>query len=120
MILVYRDGNNLALRQVAFDCVMACQPSTFALMPYLTSVIRHDTSLSIRRHVARLLSQSWITRLSLGEYQGLHEPKMTIVDSGTTVVAADVEKEARADIAAMRQSIHASGQLKAALSVLLA
>jgi transcription initiation factor TFIID subunit 2 len=41
-----------------------------ALLAYLADVIRHDSSLIVRRHVARALSEGMIMSLAFGDVHG--------------------------------------------------
>ncbi|WWC92779.1 uncharacterized protein L201_007738 [Kwoniella dendrophila CBS 6074] len=70
LLLSYtREGNFEPIRIVAFDGLMLCKPPgrSVALDRYLNDVIRNDNSLTVRRHVARGLSESILMTLALGE-----------------------------------------------------
>nr|XP_019043571.1 transcription initiation factor TFIID subunit 2 [Kwoniella bestiolae CBS 10118]OCF22501.1 transcription initiation factor TFIID subunit 2 [Kwoniella bestiolae CBS 10118] len=72
LLLSYtREGNFEPIRMVAFDGLLLCKPPgrSLALDQYLDEVIRSDHSLTIRRHVARGLSESILMTLALGEIQ---------------------------------------------------
>lgn len=64
-----REGNYEPLRIAAFDCLLLCKPPgrSMALAQYLFDVIRYDYSLTVRRHVARALSESILMTLAAGE-----------------------------------------------------
>lgn len=64
-----REGNYEPLRLAAFDCLLLCKPPgrSMALAQYLFDVIRYDYSLTVRRHVARALSESILMTLAAGE-----------------------------------------------------
>lgn len=74
-----RSGNYEPLRRVAFDCLLLCRPPgrSAELTRYLCTVIRDDPSLSIRRHVAKLLSESILASLASGEVSGMPAPKLS-------------------------------------------
>ncbi|WRT69673.1 uncharacterized protein IL334_006663 [Kwoniella shivajii] len=70
LLLSYtREGNFEPIRMVAFDGLLLCKPPgrSVALDKYLMEVVRSDHSLTIRRHVARGLSESILMTLALGE-----------------------------------------------------
>ncbi|WVQ66072.1 uncharacterized protein L199_004250 [Kwoniella botswanensis] len=72
LLLSYtREGNFEPIRMVAFDGLLLCKPpgKSSALDRYLDKVIRSDSSFTIRRHVARGLSESILMTLALGEIQ---------------------------------------------------
>nr|XP_018260330.1 transcription initiation factor TFIID subunit 2 [Kwoniella dejecticola CBS 10117]OBR82488.1 transcription initiation factor TFIID subunit 2 [Kwoniella dejecticola CBS 10117] len=72
LLLSYtREGNFEPIRLVAFDGLLLCKPPgrSLAVDRYLIDVIRADNSLTIRRHVARGLSESILMTLALGEIQ---------------------------------------------------
>jgi transcription initiation factor TFIID subunit 2 len=72
-----------------------CRPPgrSIAITSYLIDVIRRDSSLTIRRHVARLLSEAILVSLALGEIASL-PPTITDMNAEAAVSA-----EARADAA---------------------
>ncbi|WVQ79213.1 hypothetical protein IAT38_001309 [Cryptococcus sp. DSM 104549] len=64
-----REGNFEPIRMVAFDGLLLCKPPgrSVAVDRYLLDVVRHDHSLTIRRFVARGLSEAILMSLALGE-----------------------------------------------------
>lgn len=54
---------------MAFDCLLLCKSPgrSQPLAQYLFHVIRHDYSLTVRRHVARAFSESILMTLAVGE-----------------------------------------------------
>ena len=63
------EGNYESLRILAFDCLLVCRPPgrDVEIDTYLADVVRNDTSLALRRHVARALSEAILLALALGE-----------------------------------------------------
>ncbi|WVR08077.1 hypothetical protein IAU60_005123 [Kwoniella sp. DSM 27419] len=95
LLLSYtREGNYEPIRAVAFDGMMLAKPPgrTPALDKYFANVIRNDHSLSIRRHVARGLSESILMALALGDVSIPPDP---IVD--TTNNTREAEEKRAAD-----------------------
>ncbi|KAK4688551.1 transcription initiation factor TFIID subunit 2, partial [Tremellales sp. Uapishka_1] len=99
-----REGNYEPVRRAAFDCLLLCRPpgrSVF-LSNYLMDVINHDYSLTIRRHVARGLSESILMSLSVGEI-----PNAVAMPSILDVTAErdqkEIENEQTAIVKAVRR-----------------
>ncbi len=69
LALTCSEGNYESLRMLAFDCLLICKPPgrSTALATYLLDVIRSDSSLTVRRHVARCLSEAILFSLAVGE-----------------------------------------------------
>ena len=105
MFLGYtRDGNYLPVRLIALDCLLICRPPgrTVALLPYLVSLIQHDSSERIRQHASKALSEAILLSLSLGDVEG------TAVDveaAGSIVKALRKEFGRRQDLVASIQSL---------------
>ncbi|WVQ96010.1 hypothetical protein IAU59_003110 [Kwoniella sp. CBS 9459] len=76
-----REGNFEPVRMVAFDGLLLCKPPgrSNALDKYFVEVIKSDHFLTIRRHVARGLSESILMSLALGEVAGAI-PAPAVVD----------------------------------------
>ncbi|OCF35231.1 transcription initiation factor TFIID subunit 2 [Kwoniella heveanensis BCC8398] len=75
-----REGNFEPVRMVAFDGLLLCKPPgrSNALDRYFVDVIKSDHSLTIRRHVARGLSESILMSLALGEVTGAIPPPAVV------------------------------------------
>jgi transcription initiation factor TFIID subunit 2 len=63
------DGNFNPVRIIAFDCLLLCRPPgrSLAIARYLLDVVRTDSSLGVRRHVAKALSEAILMSLAIGE-----------------------------------------------------
>ncbi|WWD20285.1 hypothetical protein CI109_104761 [Kwoniella shandongensis] len=96
LLLSYtREGNFEPIRMAALDGMMLCKPPgrSAALDHYLLEVIRTDFSLTIRRHVARSLSESILITLAVGDIPGaIPQPAIMDVTNDT-----DQAKEQRAE-----------------------
>ncbi|WVF68463.1 hypothetical protein IAT40_003229 [Kwoniella sp. CBS 6097] len=90
-----REGNFEPVRMVAFDGLMLCKPPgrSNALDKYFVEVIKSDYSLTIRRHVARGLSEAILMSLALGEVTGAIPPPAVVDITEET----DEAKEKRLD-----------------------
>ncbi|RXK36392.1 hypothetical protein M231_06358 [Tremella mesenterica] len=64
-----REGNFEPVRLTAFDCLLLCRRPgrSSATDTYLAEVIKSDSSLTVRRHVARGLSESILMALAVNE-----------------------------------------------------
>lgn len=82
------EGNYEPLRLMAFDCLLLCKAPgrSQALAQYLFQVIRHDYSLTVRRHVARAFSESILMTLAVGEVY------MAIPPSGIVEITDNLEQ----------------------------
>ncbi|WVQ77717.1 hypothetical protein IAR50_007407 [Cryptococcus sp. DSM 104548] len=67
-----REGNFEPVRMVAFHGLLLCKPPgrSVNVDKYLLDVISYDSSLNIRRHVARSLSEAVLASLAMGEITG--------------------------------------------------
>lgn len=65
-----REGNLRSLRLAAIDSLLLCKPlgRNAALTKYLLNVVATDSSLVVRRHVARALSESVLMALAFGDF----------------------------------------------------
>lgn len=63
------DGNFNPVRIIAFDCLLLCRPPgrSMSIARYLLDVVRTDSSLGVRRHVAKALSEAILMSLAIGE-----------------------------------------------------
>ncbi|BEJ12391.1 hypothetical protein CspHIS471_0208510 [Cutaneotrichosporon sp. HIS471] len=89
MFLHYtREGNYEPLRLMAFDCLLLCKSPgrSQPLAQYLFHVIRHDYSLTVRRHVARAFSESILMTLAVGEVH------MSVTPGGIVEVTDNLEQ----------------------------
>lgn len=82
-VLTVSEGNYEPLRLMAFDCLLLCKAPgrSVAIAQYLFDVIRHDYSLTVRRHVARAFSESILMTLAVGEVFMPRAPGVIEVDS---------------------------------------
>lgn len=70
LFLAYtREGNLDALRRLAVDCLLLCQPlgRNTTVLRYLLQLIQHDESPSFRQYTANALCESVLVSLSCGE-----------------------------------------------------
>ncbi|KAK8849657.1 hypothetical protein IAR55_004992 [Kwoniella newhampshirensis] len=99
LLLSYtREGNFEPIRLVAFDGLLLCKPPgrSAALDKYLLEVIKTDFSLTIRRHVARSLSESILIALALGDIPGA-VPQPAIVDVNNDTDQAREQRSEKQD-----------------------
>lgn len=77
-----REGNLPALRRLAVDCLLICQPvgRSTAVLEYLVDLVRHDQSVAFRRHVAASLVESILLSVAVGEL-GSEDSHAAILDS---------------------------------------
>lgn len=64
-----REGSILAVRELAFDCLLMCRPPgrNRNITDFVLDVIRFDEYRSLRRYAACALSEAILVSLSLGE-----------------------------------------------------
>lgn len=69
-VLMSREGNLRSLRLAAIDSLLLCKPlgRNAALTKYLLNVVATDSSLVVRRHVARAMSESVLMALAFGDF----------------------------------------------------
>ena len=78
-------------------------------------VIESDPSLTVRRHLARALSESMLMSLAIGEVQGVgHGPGIVDInpDSGAQEMRSDADKQI---VKALRKDFGAKEDLREAL-----
>lgn len=79
---------------MAFDCLLLCKAPgrSQALAQYLFQVIRHDYSLTVRRHVARAFSESILMTLAVGEVY-MAAPPGGIIEVTDNIEQREKEKD---------------------------
>ncbi len=79
---------------MAFDCLLLCKSPgrSQPLAQYLFHVIRHDYSLTVRRHVARAFSESILMTLAVGEVH-MSAPPGGIVEVTDNLEQREKERE---------------------------
>ncbi|OXC60064.1 hypothetical protein LQV05_005617 [Cryptococcus neoformans] len=111
-----REGNFEAIRMVAFDGLLLCKPPgrSPAVDKYLLDVITNDQSLTIRRFVARNLSESILVSLALGEITGaLPLPGVVDVTNETDQMREQrTEGQNNAIVKALRKDFGAKPEVK--------
>ena len=80
---------------LAFDALLLCKPPgrSLSLVQYLFEVIRHDYSLTVRRHVSRAISESILMTLAVGEVYMSITPGIVEVNTETTPEQREKERE---------------------------
>ena len=103
--LTSSDGNFEPLRLVAFDCLLICKPPgrSMPLAAFLVDAIRNDTSLVVRRHIARGLSEAILFSLAMGDIStGTSVPGIVEVTQET---AQSQDQKSEAQSAAIVKSL---------------
>lgn len=85
--LIISEGNLRSLRLLAFDALLLCRPlgRNQPLARYLLEVVAKDTSLVVRRYVARAMSESILMALALGD----------IYNAASKIIDTSVDERAR-------------------------
>ena len=113
--LTLREGNYEGVRLAAFDCLLLCKPPgrSVAVFDYLIKVIRTDPSLTVRRHVARSLSESIVMSLALGDIKPRGDFQSGIVEmNGDHVREQSNDKADRALVEAIRNEYASRDDIK--------
>jgi transcription initiation factor TFIID subunit 2 len=94
------EGNLRSLRLLAFDALLLCRPlgRSQPLARYLLEVVSKDTSLVVRRYVARAMSESILMALALGD---IYNAAAKIIDTSSDERARRKETE-KAIVIALR------------------
>ena len=76
------EGNLPALRRLAIDCLLICQPigRSNAILEYLLDLVHCDESIAFRRHVAASMVESILLTVAMGEL-GSEETHSAILDA---------------------------------------
>jgi transcription initiation factor TFIID subunit 2 len=99
-MLMDSEGNLRSLRLLAFDALLLCRPlgRSQPLARYLLEVVSKDTSLVVRRYVARAMSESILMALALGD---IYNAAAKIIDTSSDERARRKETE-KAIVIALR------------------
>ena len=90
------EGNHEPLRLAAFDCLLLVRPlgRSSQLTTYLLEIVKNDSSLIVRRHVARGLSESIIFSLAVGDISGATlQPSIVDVNVNAEAEQSEQSKE---------------------------
>lgn len=99
---------------MAFDCLLLCKAPgrSQVLAQYLFHVIRHDYSLTVRRHVARAFSESILMTLAVGEVYMATPPGIIEVTDNAEQREKDREQEQAKIVKAVRKEFNSKPELR--------
>lgn len=101
---------------MAFDALLLCKAPgrSLSLAQYLFDVIRHDYSLTVRRHVSRAISESILMTLAVGEVYMNINPGIVEISSNETPEQREREREQEQGkiVKALRKEFNGKAELR--------
>jgi len=91
---LYSEGNEIQVRFAAFDGLMLI-PNWYSprVMTYIMTVIAHDSSRAVRRHVARCLAESLAILFQIGDIKHPSKDESLLIEEDGTL--PDIIKESK-------------------------